>query len=196
VDPGPRLPQRGSKYSDLLAGHHNPDDIPFAEVPVGRQVRFVLEDRELGLLEQHLRDVGASFVPRSSETHDLDPQPGLAGSMYIIRAEDLRIAKREYVATPLADPPRDGYWGLARDDVPRIDYLPLVRSSGYGRLWFDPTRFVDHQVVWADPSFVRWADGILNWVRRTFTYDPDAQLYVGSVKGGERNPGADPAHPT
>jgi hypothetical protein len=39
-------------------------------------------------------------------------------------------------------------------------------------MWFATTYLRDGQFVFADDAFVRWADRILNWVRRNWTrYD-------------------------
>jgi hypothetical protein len=165
---------------------------------VGRQVRFIFASAEIDLLEQHLREVGAAFVPKRSVTEGLDVQPGLAGrpgvdgsTPNIYRAVDLPLMKRQWIDTPWAEPPMDGYWGLDRDAVSYLDYLPCVPSNGHGRLWFATTRYVDRKTVPADPTFVAWANGILSWVRRTFTYDPGASLYRGPMRLATRRSRAD-----
>jgi hypothetical protein len=46
------------------------------------------------------------------------------------------------------------------------------KDTRRGRMWFATTYLRDGQFVFADDAFVRWADRILNWVRRNWTrYD-------------------------
>ena len=154
---------------------------------MGRQVRFVFSAKDLADLELHLIEAGAAFIPARTQTPDLQPQAdlrppdGFLGlTPDIIRAADLPRARRRWVATPLAEPPTPGYFGLDMDSVHAIDYLGSGPS--YGRLHFDTSVFRDGALHPVDPTFVSWAGDILNWVRSTFTYDESQQWYVGPAK--------------
>jgi hypothetical protein len=165
---------------------------------MGRQVRFLFSDDEVHLLEDHLRQVGAVFIPRWSTSPairrqpDLAPPPGSPGlHPNIIRAVDLPKARREYVPTPLAEPPMDGYWALDRESVPDLDYVrgKATRPGDagpldYGRLWYPTVWRQNGEWVPVEPEFASWANGILHWVRRTFRYERDAALYVGPPRTG------------
>ena len=158
---------------------------------MGRQVRFRLTDDDIARLEDHLREVGAVFIPARTKSPELAPQatlatpPGMLGLWPdIIRASDLPTARRVYQPTPLADPPADGYWRLDDKNTPVVDYLrgDPQDARGYGRLHFMTDEQRGRRVVPIDPAFVAWANDILKWVRRTFRYDPDDRLYLGPPK--------------
>ena len=166
---------------------------------MGRQVRFVLSDDDVSLLEGHVREVGGLFIPMRSGSPELNPRPGLEApnepwgwGAAIIRQVDLPTARRTYQPTPLADPPSDGYWAFDRDSAPRLDYTRGNASPPReGRLHFDTTRLEGGRIVPVDPEVVAWADALITWVRRTFQYNSAAQNYVGPAKTRRRRQPSD-----
>ena len=154
---------------------------------MGRQVRFVFSDDDVAQLQQHLIDVGAAFIPARSELPEIKPQADLAAPVEmagltsdIIRASDLARARRIWIPTPLAEPPHPGYWGLDRTSVHVIDYTRGPRQPlEYGRLHFDTVELRGGQLLSIDGAFIKWADEILRWVRRTFRYDRAGSYDVG-----------------
>jgi hypothetical protein len=155
---------------------------------MGRQVRFEFGDDDVARLEDYLRSVDAAFIPRWTDSPDLAPQGDLAAPTglrglppLIIRVADIDRARREWTATPLAEPPSPGHWALDRTTVPVIDYMRGTGEGplGYGRLQFEVATLIGGRMVPVDPAFVRWADHILGWVRHQFRYDAGRQLYLG-----------------
>jgi hypothetical protein len=76
------------------------------------------------------------------------------------------------------------HWILDDANTPTVDYMrgSLTDPVNHGRLHFMTDQVKDGQLVPMDPDFVAWADAILKWVRRTFRYDRDRDLYVGPAK--------------
>lgn len=154
---------------------------------MGRQVRFVFTDEDIAELELYLIASGAAFIPARTQTPDLQPQADLRSpdgflglTPHIIRASDLPNARRRWVATPWAEPPAPGYYGLDRGSVHAIDYMQS--GPGCGRLHFDTRVLRNGASHAADPTFVAWAANVLGWIRRTFTYDKANFWYVGPAK--------------
>ena len=153
---------------------------------MGRQVRFLLDDDGIAMLDQHLREVGAVSIPHHAPSRDLDAHPGIPqtdASWFsdIIRSEDVPNARRYFQPTPWADPPSEGYWRLDTERLPTVDYMRGIPTDPQnpGRLHFDTTRIENEQIVPVDPAFMAWASELLRWVRKTFPYDSAAHLYTG-----------------
>jgi hypothetical protein len=148
---------------------------------VGRQVRFRAAPADVDGLQDHLRSVDAVFVPWSAPTDAIETQPDLnssgLGTPYIVRRQDLGCLRRYFVES-------QGYWLVEQMTCPLIDWLPGRLDDNpisYGRLHFETT--IRQGDVWLPmpPGFVKWADSILGWVRRHWTYEPVAKLYYGAA---------------
>ena len=114
---------------------------------MGRQVRFMLDDDAISLLDQHLREVGAVSVPMRADSPDLDahqgiPQTDASWFSDIIRSADIRNARRTFQPTPWAVPPSEGYWRFDAETLPTVDYMrgSPIDPQQPGRLHFATTR--------------------------------------------------------
>jgi len=145
---------------------------------MGRQVRFRATDADLRMLEEHLRDIGAVFVPWMASSPEvvtqptMDPPRGWATDPWIVRREDLPCLTRYLVEA-------QGYWLIDDEACPVIDWDRDRSHPEPGRIHFSTQLRVDGEWVPAPKEFMKWADGILQWVRRRWVYDPEAMAYYG-----------------
>ena len=130
------------------------------------------------MLEEHLREIGAVFVPWMAPTSEVatqpnsDPPPGWATDPWIVRPQDLPCLTRYLVEA-------QGYWLIDQSACPVVDWRRDRSHTDPGRIYFSTQLRVDGQWVSAPEEFIAWADGILRWVRRRWVYDPVAMEYNG-----------------
>ena len=145
---------------------------------MGRQVRFRATDADLEMLEEHLREIGALFVPWMASTSEvatqpnMDAPPGWATDPWIVRAEDLGCLTRYLVEA-------QGYWLIDQFACPLVDWHRDRSHPEPGRIHFSTRIRIDGEWVRPPEDFMAWADGILGWVRRRWVYDPVAKEYFG-----------------
>ena len=141
-------------------------------------MRFRATDADLGMLEEHLRDIGAVFVPWMASSPEvvtqptMDPPPGWATDPWIVRREDLPCLTRYLIEA-------QGYWLIDEAACPVVDFLRDRSHPDPGRLYFSTELRLSGEWVPAPVDFIAWADGILRWVRRRWVYDPAAREYYG-----------------
>jgi hypothetical protein len=146
---------------------------------MGKQVRFRVDRADIEKIEEYLRAHGAKFIPWRSDAPEVIPQDSLfpvegAVGPLIVRDEDLPRVRRSYVDT-------QGYWLVDRESAPMIDWAPGkldTNPMSYGRLHFSTNRGGQSPSI-SLVDFIRWADSVLAWVRREFSYSKDEQLYYG-----------------
>ena len=141
-------------------------------------MRFRATDDDLKMLEEHLREIDAVFVPWMASSPKvvtqptMDPPPGWATDPWIVRQEDLPCLTRYLVEA-------QGYWLIDDSACPVVDWRRDRSQPDPGRIHFSTQLRVDGEWVPAPAEFIAWADGILRWVRRRWVYDPVATEYYG-----------------
>lgn len=90
------------------------------------------------------------------------------------------------------------YWTI-NDHSLVVELLRCYFDGGIlrrGRLYFQPG-FYDRQGTWVEKpkEFIKWADGLLRWIRRNYSKDPETGFYIGpharewvSQKNGQLDP--------
>lgn len=154
---------------------------------MGRQVSLLLTNTDLQILDDVLRRPGDTeiYFDMESERRDgLIPAPTL-----VMDEREVGLVSLMCVLSPATST-----WTLVvenhsptkrRVDVAKSDVIDLWRpycKDGVirrGRLWFEPRPYVDGDLVDKSIEVVRWADRVLNRVRRGFAYDKPRFSYVG-----------------
>jgi hypothetical protein len=147
---------------------------------MGRQVRFRAAPADIEMLEAFLLANGARFIPWRADTPQVTPvdtlqPPDGSPEPYIVRERDLASVHRYFVESQgswLADQSATPMLDFSRG---RLDHDPM----SYGRLHFESHVQRDEGWVPVPADFARWADRILGWIRRKFTYNRNEQLYYG-----------------
>ena len=141
---------------------------------MGRQVCFravSLEERDrLMAYASHTGD-GAYFIPGRfpGETPPLLESIGEEIFGCIVRQSDVpRLL--------VDDVPSQGYWYVDSLRSPVVEWGPA-------RLWF-ATGYWDANENWVipDEDWLRWANGLLRWVRTHFTRDQRTGCYEGTAR--------------
>jgi len=168
---------------------------------MGRQTNFFMLRDDLIAYEQMIRQSSEVCLLKSqSNSQDpevittfLDAETGTTEIwLYLARAMDLEKVVTEAV-------PTQGYCRILEGTSPVVQF-----NSGYqkdnvlkrGRLYFQPGYYNDSD-CWVEKSsdFIRWADGLLRWIRRHYRRDSKTGYYIGPAawkwveqEGGQLNP--------
>lgn len=148
---------------------------------MGRQVNFYMLPEDLAGFELMLRTKGGiSFVSDLFSSPSVQTITTLQGSTQGKRylALDIDLGS---IVTRL----------VSKQNLWRIDDLrsPVIEfTRGYfdgnslrrGRLYFSPG-FYDDSGHWVEKhnDFVKWADGLLHWIRKNYKRDSNTGYYIG-----------------
>jgi len=142
-------------------------------------VGFRMTPDDLALFAQKLDDEAVLLLPYRHAGSAPDLLGTLAdrreGIVWLVRsAEDLAQVRMDHV-------PQQGYWTVDQILSPVVEVSP-GGISGLdvvpGRLHFN-TGYFDDRGNYQDfpPAFVKWADGLVRWIRRNF--HRDGSIYNG-----------------
>jgi hypothetical protein len=146
----------------------------------GRQVNFLALPGDIALIEHQIAKTGGVLLtsypegpaPQVVETIQRPPYPhygalatlsGLLGQVHVRYIEPQRHHIVDRTTSPVVE----------------IDQALRADGPSEGRLYFKPQAFVGREWIPFDPTFVEWADSLLSWARRRFTYDREHQIYEG-----------------
>lgn len=152
---------------------------------MGRQVNFYMIAEDLLEFEQMIRSrEDVYFVEyrlpepklKTVETLAVQEMGKSWLDMFLVRKADSLNLLFTYV-------PVQNYWHIDDDRSPVVELSrcyfdgSIIRS---GRLYF-LTDFYDEggRLVKKPGDFIKWADGLLRWVRKKYKKDPDTGFYVG-----------------
>ena len=153
---------------------------------MGHQVNFYMLPDDLAEFEQMLqRQSGVVFLNAWFSTPAVERLPALAipemGKtqlmVYLAREADV-----PYIHTTAIRSQQ--HWIVDEGRSPVVEFTRCYYDGKMirrGRLYFN-TRFYDEAGHWVGKphDFVRWADGLLRWIRKHYRKDPHTTFYVGS----------------
>jgi hypothetical protein len=141
--------------------------------------------RDVAEFEAYVVAQGGRFLPWCRPTETLAAVSSTTeisdrrGGFYLVRACDLSVVRLHHV-------PTQGYWLVDAESSPLVEYWPYIPPGAQvteSRLWFTKDYLAQGSFVQKNPDFVRWADGLLRFMRKRFRYDPEEMLYVGPDAG-------------
>jgi hypothetical protein len=152
---------------------------------MGRQVNFYMLPEDLTVFEEALKEQGQiCFLPERLPSPKLQtlstlaiPEMGKTWlGVYLCRETDLSNIVVKSI-------PKQEYWTIDENRSPVVQFDRCYydgRIVRRGRLYF-LEGFYNEEGHWVEKSenFIRWAGGLLRWIRKHYKKDPKTGFYVG-----------------
>jgi hypothetical protein len=152
---------------------------------MGRQVNFYMLPEDLLEFEQMLRSKeDVYFVEyrlqepklKTMETLTVQEMGKSWLTCFLVRVCDAENLLYKYV-------PVQNYWHIDDDRSPAVELWRCYFDGSIlrrGRLYFLPDFYDDKgQLVKKPEDFIKWANSLLQWVRKKYKRDPETGFYIG-----------------
>lgn len=156
---------------------------------MGRQVQILGTREDFLVIAHEIAARGGMLIEPRAEA----PRVASARSLWDGRAHGQSLAARreDFSLVVLAQVPGRPGWYVDQMRSPVLEISGLVHTADRtlpGRLYCGTGAF-DHAGIWrAHPEeFLRWAGGLMRWVRTQFRRDRQAGAYVGPRFADERS---------